>query len=90
MVILDILHFSTTQRAFCDSFKSFRVFFNKSFRVFFNANLMRLEFVYIPLSEIEAPFPITALALAPVPKVAVADAPVPAPAIPKLSVGADA
>ena len=39
-----------------------------------------LELVKIPLTEADAPVPITAVALAPVPKVAVAEALTPAPA----------
>ncbi len=78
LVILGISHVSTTQRAFCDNFKSLRALFN--------VNLMRFEFVKTPLMDEEAPVPITAVALAPVPNVAVADAPVPTPAPGKLNV----
>jgi hypothetical protein len=67
--------------AFCDNLTSFNELCNE--------NLMRLELVKNPLTEADAPDPITAVALAPVPNVAVADAPVPAPAPGKLNVGAD-
>jgi hypothetical protein len=55
----------------------------------FNENLIILELVKNPLTEADAPVPITAVTLAPVPNVAVAAALIPAPAPGKLNVGAD-